>query len=194
MQTVSQYIQKDSMIVIAADSLVGRLFTGKDNEPYNGMFRYHYTHIDDESGDVVPLEMKTTLQDRIGPVLMKAVIVPQSDAYSKLTLTLSEGMKFNNEEARSMFEFRVWRGGDEVSAKAVISAVTQKRNKAQMELLFFAPEGSVMPTVGDSVRLVPGGVFDLSGNPAHENNAWVRITYRPFGSRYDQLVGLQVIK
>ena len=58
----------------------------------------------------------------------------------------------------------------------MISAVTQKRNKAQMELLFFAPEGSVMPTVGDSVRLVPGGVFDLSGNPAHENNAWVRIT------------------
>ena len=178
-QTVSQYIQKDSMIVIAADSLVGRLFTGKDNEPYNGMFRYHYTHIDDESGDVVPLEMKTTLQDRIGPVLMKAVIVPQSDAYSKLTLTLSEGMKFNNEEARSMFEFHVWRGGDEVSARAVISAVTQKRNKAQMELLFFAPEGSVMPTVGDSVRLVPGGVFDLSGNPAHENNAWVRITGEP---------------
>ena len=178
-QTVTQYVQNDSMIVIAADSLVGKFFTGKENEPYNGMFRYHYTHIDDESGDVVPLDMKTTLKDRIGPVLTKAVIVPQSDAYSKLTLTLSEGMKFDNEEARSLFQFRVWRGGEEVSARAVISAISQKRNKAQMELLFFAPEGSVMPTVGDSVRLVPGGVFDLSGNPAHENNAWVRITGEP---------------
>ncbi len=176
---VQKYIEQDSMIVITADSLLNHVFTGKDNDIYNGMFRYHYTHVDDESGDVVPLDMKASLQDKIGPVLMKAMIVPQSETYSKLTLTLSEGMKFNNEDARSLFEFKMWRMGEEASARAVISSITQKRNKAQMELLFYAPEGGVIPTVGDSVRLVPNGVFDLSGNPSHINNAWVRITGEP---------------
>ena len=176
---VQKYIEQDSMIVITADSLLTHVFTGKDNDVYNGMFRYHYTHVDDESGDVVPLDMKASLQDKIGPVLMKAMIVPQSETYSKLTLTLSEGIKFNNEDARSLFEFKMWRMGEEASARAVISSITQKRNKAQMELLFYAPEGGVIPTVGDSVRLVPNGVFDLSGNPSHINNAWVRITGEP---------------
>ena len=176
---VMNYIWQDSMIVITADSLSNRIFTGKENDVYSGSFRYHYTHIDDESGEVVPLDMKSPVTDRIGPILMKAVIVPQSDVYSKLFLTLSEGIKFNGEEARSMFEFRVWRNGEESSAQAVISMISQRSGKAQMELLFFAAEGGVMPTVGDSVRLVPGGVFDLSGNPSHVNNAWVRITGEP---------------
>ena len=176
---VMNYIWQDSMIVITADSLSNRIFTGKENDVYSGSFRYHYTHIDDESGDVVPLDMKSPVTDRIGPILMKAIIVPQSDVYSKLIRTLSEGIKFNGEEARSMFEFRVWRKGEESSAQAVISMISQRSGKAQMELLFFAAEGGVMPTVGDSVRLVPGGVFDLSGNPSHVNNAWVRITGEP---------------
>ena len=172
-------IQEDSVMVFVADSLLNRVFTGKENDVYNGTFRYHYTHVDEESGDVVPLEMKTTILDKVGPVLEKAMIIPQSDEYSKLTLTLSEGFKYNNEDVRSLFEFKVWRMGSEVSANATVSKVMQKKNKAQVELLFYAPEGGVMPTVGDSVRLVPGGLFDLSGNPAHDNNAWVRMTGEP---------------
>lgn len=176
---VVNYIQNDSVVVIVGDSLLNKVFTGKDNEVYNGLFRYHYTHVDDETGDVVPLDMKAPIHDKVGPILTKAIIIPQSDTYSKLTLTMSEGIKFNKEDARSLFEFKVWRMGQESSAQAVISSITQNRNKSQMELLFYAPEGGVIPTVGDSVRLVPNGTFDLSDNPAHVNNPWVRITGEP---------------
>lgn len=178
-EVVRTFIQQDSLIVLTADSLMPRVFTGKENDVYNGMFRYHYTHIDDESGDIVPLEMKATILDKVGPILEKAIIIPESERYSRLTLTLSEGFKYNNEDARLLFEFKVWRMGVESSANATISKVTQKNKKSQVELLFYAPEGGIMPSVGDSVRLVPGGVLDLSGNPAHLNNAWVRMTGEP---------------
>lgn len=177
--TVKTLIQKDSLIVITGDELLNHVFTGKENEAYSGGFRYHYTHVDEESGDVVPLDMKTSILDKVGPILQKAIIVPESDNYSRLTLLLSEGFKYKKEDARDLFEFKIWRMGVESSAQATISFVSQGSNLSQVELLFFAPDGGVMPTVGDSIRLVPGGLADLSENTPHKNNPWVRITGEP---------------
>ena len=45
-----------------------------------------------------------------------------------------------------------------------------------MEILFSQlDEKSVLPAVGDSIRLINGKALDLSGNTAHKNHPWIRI-------------------
>ncbi len=95
-EAIRGLVQNDSIIVIDNYAMTKDVFTGNRDDIYKGVFKYHYTHIDDSTGMPVPFSMTSIIQDKIGPVIEKAVIIPQSDSYSILTVTFSEGVEYSD--------------------------------------------------------------------------------------------------
>jgi len=173
-ETIRGLVQNDSIIVIDNYAMAKSVFTGNRDDIYKGVFKYHYTHIDDSTGMPVPFAMTSIIQDKIGPIIEKAVVIPQSDAYSILTITFSEGVEYSEQAIISMLQFK--RGLEEYSDVTVSKVNAKKKTKAQIDIYFFAAEDGTIPTVGDSIRLTPGILPDLNGNLPHEKNPWVRMT------------------
>ena len=168
-------VQNGSDIVVTADSLLDRVFTGDSKAPYLGGLHYHYTYWDEDQGDSISLSMNGTIEDRVGPILMSAIVTPGTDKLTTLTLLLSEGSLDTNLAAEDLFNFRIWRMGAEASLQMVQPRVTRMQNGVRYDLYFYGDETVVLPAVGDSVRLMPGVLRDLSGNAPHLENPWVRI-------------------
>ena len=168
-------VQNGSDIVVTADSLLDRVFTGDSKAPYLGGLHYHYTYWDEDQGDSISLSMNGTIEDRVGPILMSAIVTPGTDKLTTLTLLLSEGTLDTNLAAEDLFNFRIWRMGAEASLQMVQPRVTRMQNGVRYDLYFYGDETVVLPAVGDSVRLMPGVLRDLSGNAPHLENPWVRI-------------------
>jgi len=168
-------VQNGSDIVVTADSLLDRVFTGDSKAPYLGGLHYHYTYWDEDQGDSISLSMNGTIEDRVGPILMSAIVTPGTDKLTTLTLLLSEGTLDTNLAAEDLFNFRIWRMGAEASLQMVQPRVTRMQNGVRYDLYFYGDETVVLPAVGDSVRLMPSVLRDLSGNAPHLENPWVRI-------------------
>ena len=172
---VRALIWNESDIVITADSLIPKVFTGGSKEVYQGGLHYHYTYWDEDKGDSISLSMNGVVEDKVGPILMSAIVTPGTDKLTTLTLLLSEGTLDTNLAAADLFNFKIWRMGAEASLQMVTPRVTRMQNGVRYDLYFYGDETMVLPAVGDSVRLMPGVMRDLNGNVPHIANPWVRI-------------------
>ncbi len=172
---VRALIWNESDIVITADSLIPKVFTGGNKEIYQGGLHYHYTYWDEDKGDSISLSMNGVVEDKVGPILMSAIVTPGTDKLTTLTLLLSEGTLDTNLAAADLFNFKIWRMGTEASLQMVTPRVTRMQNGVRYDLYFYGDETMVLPAVGDSVRLMPGVLRDLNGNVPHIANPWVRI-------------------
>ena len=174
-ENVRGRIYNASDIVVTADSLLDKIFTGGSKEIYQGGLHYHYTYWDEDKGDSISLSMNGIIEDRVGPVLLSAIVAPGKDKMTTLTLLLSEGTLDTSLAAEDLFDFRIWRMGEQASPQMVSPRRTRLQNGVRYDLYFFGGEDEVLPAVGDSVRLMPGAIRDLNGNVPHVNNPWVRI-------------------
>lgn len=174
---VEKYRHLDSLIVVERDSLVPFLFTGSsERKVYSGAYSSWFNKALEDSTtgevDTVLFHVTGKIQDKMGPVLTNAIVKPENENIYRLSLVFSEAVDTNSLALDSLFEFRAWRDGSEFS-KGILP-VSGKRETARYEILYSNKNG-VLPSVGDSVRIVPGTLNDLSGNAAGENNRWVRI-------------------
>lgn len=172
-ENIASLVRSDSVISIDGPALLDKVFTGDKQKEYQGLFRYHYSHVDKKNGEVVPFDLSTTIQDKIGPIIENASIIPQSESFSVMTLNLSEAVNYDNQLSNMIVMFK--RGANEFS-NVVVSEVQHKKSSSKLEFYFYLGEGMMVPTVGDSVRLVPGVLPDLNGNTPHLYNPWIRLS------------------
>lgn len=174
---VERYRTLDSLIVLEKDSLVPFLFTGNlEKKIYVGSYSswFNKALTDSLTGetDTVLFHVTGKIHDKIGPVLTAAIVKPENENIYRLSLVFSEAIDTNSLAMDSVFEFRAWRDGSEFSRG--IYPVSAKKETARYEVLYSNKNG-VLPSVGDSVRITPGLLRDLSGNFANKNNRWVRV-------------------
>lgn len=174
MEKVWPLVKEDSLIVLSEPSGLRKdAFTGLSDEVYFGSLRYHYTYLDEDSGDSVQLDMSTTIEDGVAAIVKSAVIESVSDDVSMVTVNLSEGSKAKELEAAGIFEF--YRGSVDMRDSLVIQSVETNTNGNVVRVFFKRSPAGVLPAVGDSVRLMPGELKDLNGNVPHIDNPKVRI-------------------
>lgn len=176
-EDVEKYRTLDSLIVLKKDSLVPFLFTGSTEKKaylgnYSSWFNKALTDTLTGETDTVLFHVTGNIRDKIGPVLTAAIVKPENENIYRLSLVFSEAIDTNSFAVDSVFEFRAWRDGAEFSRG--IFPVSAKKETARYEVLYSNKNG-VLPSVGDSVRITPGLLRDMSGNFANENNHWVRI-------------------
>lgn len=174
---VEKYRTLDSLIVLEKDSLIPYIFTGSsEKKSYVGSYSSWFNKVLEDSltGETYTQLFTVTgkIHDKIGPVLTNAIVKPENENIYRLSLVFSEAIDTNSFSLDSIFEFRAWRDGSEFSHG--IFPVSGKKDVNRYEILYSNKNG-VLPSVGDSVRIVPGFLQDMSGNFAHENNRWVRI-------------------
>lgn len=169
---------KDSSIIITADSLIGEMFTGVEGSVYTGNTKTRFSFVSNEgvdSGKVQAMQVAGSIVDKIGPIVTNAFISSKADNLSVLRITFSESIDTPKSSMDSILEFRVWREGVELSGAIEIKSETRLSNGKSYDMYFIQKEGSVIPSVGDSVRFSPGVARDLSQNYPHINNPYVRI-------------------
>lgn len=166
----------DQILTEVSDGFSKEPFTGLDKDIYRGTYKYHFRYYDEDVGDTVSLDtMIQFIDEKIGAILKNAVVSIKSDNISMLSIFVSEGTVPNDLDFASFFEFKAWRAGQEISNTFKASSITPQANGTRYDLYFISDDAHVAPTVGDSVRLVPGILPDLNGNTPHANNPWVRI-------------------
>lgn len=171
---VEKKISGDSSVVFTADSLYELRFTGDFEKPYQGNSKSHFTYVD-STGEKVPFPLLYPIADRVPPMISKAIVIPKGDKASLLSLYFTEAIDFEK-SLDSLFSFRVWRDGIEISEQLNMLRKTPSQDGSSIEILFSQVDAKeVLPAVGDSIRFVPGNVFDLSENVSHKNNPWVRL-------------------
>ncbi|MDY3921777.1 MAG: fibro-slime domain-containing protein [Hallerella porci] len=176
-KSVESHRYLDSLLVFEKDSLLNFLFTGNtSNSIYAGSYTsiFHKTVTDTLTGATDTLEFKVSgkIHDKIGPVITNAIVTPRSESVYQLAIVFSEAIDTNQVAFDSVFEFKAWRNGSESSHQ--IYPVSGNRKTSRYEV-FYSNKNGVLPTVGDSIRIAPGILKDLSQNAAAENNRWVRI-------------------
>ena len=149
------------------------VFTGVSDQIYYGSLLYHYTYIDEDSGEEVKLSMNTSIEDHVAPIITSAVIEPLSDDMSVVTISLSEGTDDKTIDKKTAFVF--YRGPDSFMDSLYIASANANSNGNVIRLYFQRTPQTTLPEVGDYVRLLPGEFKDRSGNAAHANNPKVRI-------------------
>ena len=149
------------------------VFTGVSDQIYYGSLLYHYTYIDEDSGEEVKLSMNTSIEDHVAPIITSAVIEPLSDDMSVVTISLSEGTDDKTIDKKTAFVF--YRGPDSFMDSLYIASANANPNGNVIRLYFQRTPQTTLPEVGDYVRLLPGEFKDRSGNAAHVNNPKVRI-------------------
>ncbi len=167
----------DSLLVFSSDSLVPFLFTGENSGAvysgsYTSLFRKAVTDTLTGSTDTLDFHVTGKIFDRIGPVISNAIVTPKNENLYQLTVVFSESMEKSSVPFDSAFEFRAWRDGVESSFQ--IHPVSGQRMDSRY-IVYYSNENGVLPSVGDSIRLLPGALEDLSGNAASENNRWLRL-------------------
>ena len=70
-QEVALLMQDEKSLSIQADSLQNKVFTGGAKDLYQGSFRYHYTYMDKQTGQMTELGLDgLAIEDRIGAILV----------------------------------------------------------------------------------------------------------------------------
>ncbi len=167
-------VVSDSIIVLHdPEGLKKDVFTGVPDEVYRGSLLYHYTYQDEDTGDSVKLGMSTSIEDRVGPVILSATIETVNSDISSLTINLSEGTLDRDVDGGLAFEFFRDSVNFGDSLKVTTTNVNSKGNV--FKVFFTRTASGALPAVGDYVRIVPGVIRDRSENFAHLNNPRVRI-------------------
>jgi len=174
MESVLPLVILDSVITLYdAAGLKDEIFTGLPEKKYEGTLRYHYTYIDEDSGEMVQLDMNTTIEDKVAPVILSATIETKNDDYSELTINLSEGV--NNVDVNALMTFEFFRDSMLFNDSLIAAGISLNKQGNVASIIFRRSELGVLPAVGDYVRLTPGVMMDRNGNVAHFNNPRVRI-------------------
>ena len=182
----------DSSVVIVSDSLLKFLFTGSSqNAKYSGSSKTSFSYIPTDgadSGTVQSFEIAGSVSDKIGPVVRSANVVAKSATIRQLTVNFSESMGADSGTGSYFLEFRMLRDGVQKGELVPVRSGTWGKNRTNYSVYFIGQSDS-LPSVGDSVRLVPASIADLSGNPAQKNNRWVRLT----GEQYVGVTSSKVV-
>ena len=176
-QEVALLMQDEKSLAIHADSLQDKVFTGGAKDLYQGSFRYHYTYMDKQTGQMTELGLDgLAIEDRIGAILVdKPIVKPVSDNVNKLTVYISEAVQAGSLNGMPFLEFKDKTG--QLVDPSLLSMVsfTPSKNSNYYDVLFQKNDNTILPEVGFMVRLIPGVVPDLNGNVPHVNNPWRRI-------------------
>jgi hypothetical protein len=176
---ISTAVTQDSLMVFTGDSLVKFLFTGNtDGSKYLGSLKTWFTYVPttgQDSGRAVPFEITGSIEDRVAPVVVSAEISLGSQ-FDTLFVSLSESIQ-DSVKLDSLFQLHVWRASIESSGNTVRLATLKKAHDSRY-ILLYSSGATVVPTVGDSIRLTPGVGTDLSDNAASPNNPFICITGR----------------
>lgn len=172
---ISPLMVNDSTLVVRnGKDLLKSVFTGASDEVYTGSIKYHYTYQDEDSGDTVKLGMSASIEDHVGPVILSAIIEPKNDDFSILTVNLSEGTSTKITEGAS--SFAIYRDSLNISDSLVFNSVETSSKGNVFRIIFRRTANGTLPVLGDSIKLIPGVLKDLSGNDPHFNNPKVRIS------------------
>ena len=175
---VTALMQGEQSLSIYADSLLNVAFTGGSKELYQGSFRYHYTYMDKETGQMTQLSLDgLAIEDRIGAILLeKPIVKPISATVNKLTVYISEATQANLLNGMAFLEFKDKAGELIDPSLFAVLSVSPTRTSNYYDVLYQkTSDNVVLPDVGFMVRLVPGVLQDLNGNVPHVNNPWRRI-------------------
>jgi hypothetical protein len=168
---------QETSLVFTSDAFTKSVFTGLQGDSYSGETTTWFTYVPTEgtdSGKSVPFEVTGPIEDKIGPVLLSASVSLRENDISVLTLIFSESLQANEMPFDSLFEYRLWRSGQQILNAVHAASGERDEGHYRYEILFSSRLGDV-PSVGDSVRFVPGVAHDLNGNVPHLFNPWVRI-------------------
>jgi hypothetical protein len=171
-------MQGEQSLSIYADSLQNVVFTGGTKELYQGSFRYHYTYMDKETGQMTQLSLDgLAIEDRIGAILLdKPIVKPVSEKVNKLTVYISEATQANLLNGMAFLEFKDKAGELVDPSLFAVLSVSPTRTSNYYDVLFQKTSDNViLPDVGFMVRLIPGVLPDMNGNVPHVNNPWRRI-------------------
>lgn len=174
-ENIVPLVFNDSMLIIRGEgNLMKSVFTGVADEVYNGSLKYHYTYLDEDSGDSVKLGMSAAIEDYVGPVILSATIDPVSEDVSNLTVNLSEGTSSKNVDAAAVF--KIFRDSVDISDSLLFVVAQSNSNGNVIKISFRRSTFGLLPVLGDSIKLVPGDLRDLNGNAPHFDNPKVRIS------------------
>ena len=176
--SVTALMQGEQSLSIYADSLQNVVFTGGTKELYQGSFRYHYTYMDKETGQMTQLSLDgLAIEDRIGAILLeKPIVKPVSEKVNKLTVYISEATQANLLNGMAFLEFKDKAGELVDPSLFAVLSVSPTRTSNYYDVLFQKTSDNViLPDVGFMVRLIPGVLPDMNGNVPHVNNPWRRI-------------------
>ena len=155
-------------VSLTSDAFTSGIFTGLASVAYSGSISAYYTY----DGDVFRLD--GILDDHVGEILTGASLSVEDDI-SVLTLSISEALADSQTvNLPQAFEFKRWRSG--TLSMGVVEASYSVRSAPDRVQLYYHVLAGDAPEPGDSVRFVPSLAMDMSGNTAHENNPWVRVT------------------
>jgi len=192
-EAVSLLKENEQKLAISADSLLNKVFTGGAKDVYQGSFRYHYTYLDKQTGQMTQLSLDgLAIEDRIGAILEERPIVkPVAENVNKLTVYISEAMQIEAVNGFQFLEFKDKAGEPVDPSRLSVVAVSPVKNSNYYDVLFQKTENTILPDVGFMVRLIPGVLPDLNGNLPHENNPWRRIEgEQRVGMEYPGVVAL----
>ncbi len=171
---IEPLVFKDSMLIVRGEgNLMKSVFTGVADDIYTGSLKYHYTYLDEDTGDSVKLGMSASIEDHVGPVILSATIDPVSDDVSTLTVNLSEGTQSSIVDGAAAFE--IFRDSVNISDSLFFVLAQSNSNGNVIKISFKRSTYGMLPVLGDSIKLVPGELRDLSGNAPHFDNPKVRI-------------------
>ena len=177
-ENVVMLMQDEKSLSIHADSLLDKVFTGDAKNPYQGSFRYHYTYMDKETGQMTQLSLDgLAIEDRIGAILVdKPIVKPLGESMNKLTVYISEATQVDVLNGAMFLEFKD-KAGELVNPMLLsVMSVTPTKSSNYYDVIFQKrDESMVLPEVGFMVRLIPGVLPDLQGNVPHVDNPWRRI-------------------
>jgi hypothetical protein len=176
-QSVAMLMQDDKSLAIAYEGMQDKVFTGGAKELYQGSFRYHYTYMDKETGQMTQLSLDgLAIEDRMGAILTdKPIVKPVSDNLNKLTVYISEATQVDLLNGVQFLEFKDKAGEVVDPSRLSVVSVTPTKKSNYYDVMFLKSENTVVPDVGFMVRLIPGVLPDLNGNTPHVNNPWRRI-------------------
>lgn len=175
MENVWPLVYMDSNIVVEdMAGLRSGVFTGVNDGIYNGSLNYHYTYMDEDTGDSVKLMMNTSIEDKVGPIAISAIVESVSEDISSVTITLSEGSLERSVDGSSAFE--IFRNSQSFMDSLDVTSVSLNKKGNVFKVFFHRSAMGALPAVGDSLRLAPGEIKDLNGNPAHLANPKICIT------------------
>ena len=176
-ENVALLMQTEQSLAIYADSLQNKVFTGGDKELYQGSFRYHYTYMDKETGQMTQLSLDgLAIEDRMGAILIdKPIVKPISSTVNKLTVYISEATQADLLNGAQFLEFKDKTGQLVDPSLLSVMSITPSRKSNYYDVLFTKTDYTILPDVGFMVRLIPGVLPDLNGNVPHVDNPWRRI-------------------
>ena len=165
----------DSSMAITTDGGFGIMpFTGGADNVYSGKITPFWKY--SEGGVPTTISLTSDVTDSIGPVITSADIAYSNDGSTVLSLTFSEGLDCENDDASRFFIY-YFKQTSSVRTDIVPDLVA-KENKAKWKLIFRSTtnDKANIPVMGDSIKLVPGVHTDLLHRSTPDNNPFVRIS------------------